>query len=130
VRRVLFLDDDADLREVTAAMLRGCGFEPSGFADGREALASWCLAREAGQPYDVVMLDLTVPEGMGGAETLAEMRRHDPNVIAIVCSGYGKESALADPARYGFAGRLRKPFDMQSLANELRRVLNREPRPA
>lgn len=121
--RVLFLDDDADLREVTEAMLRRCGFEPSGFADGREALTAWLAAREADVPYHLVVLDLTVPNGMGGAETLGEMRLHDPNVLAVVCSGYAKEGVLADPVRYGFKGRLHKPFDLATMKSELWRVL-------
>jgi nitrogen-specific signal transduction histidine kinase/HAMP domain-containing protein/ActR/RegA family two-component response regulator len=122
--RVLFLDDDDDLREVTEAMLRGCGLAPTGVAEGSAALSLWLAAREAGTPFDLVLLDLTVPNGMGGAETLAEMRQHDPEVLAVVCSGYGKEGVLGDPARYGFKGRLRKPFDLATMKTELWRVLN------
>lgn len=122
--RVLFLEDDDDLREVTEAMLRGCGLEPTGVAEGSDALEIWLQSRESGTPFDLVLLDLTVPNGMGGAETLAEMRRHDPAVLAVVCSGYGKEGVLGDPERYGFKGRLRKPFDLATMRTELWRVLN------
>jgi PAS domain S-box-containing protein len=130
--RVLILDDDGDVREVTAAMVRSAGFEPECFATGEDAVAGWLAAREAGTPFDLVLLDITLPDGMGGVETLAAMREHDPEVLGIVCSGYGREGALADPSRYGFAGRIRKPFGLQELSGELHRVLatrNGDPAP-
>jgi DNA-binding NtrC family response regulator len=129
---VLILDDDGDVREVTAAMVRSAGFEPECFATGEDAVAGWLAAREAGTPFDLVLLDITLPDGMGGVETLAAMREHDPEVLGIVCSGYGREGALADPSRYGFAGRIRKPFGLQELSGELHRVLatrNGDPAP-
>ncbi len=121
--RVLLLDDDPDLREVTAAMVAKLGHHADAVAEGTAAITAVERAIAEGLPYGLVLLDLSIPGGMGGAEALPHLRDRDPHLRAIVCSGYGKEGALADPGAWGFDGRLRKPFDLRSLAAEVSRVL-------
>ena len=86
--RVLVMDDDRSIASVTASMLRSLGYSPDIVSDGEMAVERYVQAMEAGDPYDVVVMDLTVPGGMGGAQALAELRGHDPQVCAVVMSGY------------------------------------------
>ena len=123
--RVLFMDDDEDLRDITAAMFEQLGYACTQVADGAAAIAAVEAALRADDPFVLFMLDLTVPTGMGGVEALPHLRKLDPNVPAVVCSGYGKDPVLANPSAYGFAGKLRKPFDLAALQREITRALRR-----
>ncbi len=116
---VLFMDDDEDLRDVLAAMLRRIGCDSVGAADGAEAVRLYREARDAGRPFTLVMLDLTVPGRVGGVEALRQLRAIDPDVRAIVCSGYGEDPVLAQPRSYGFRAALRKPYNLARLAAAL-----------
>ncbi|HQR29858.1 MAG TPA: response regulator, partial [Anaeromyxobacteraceae bacterium] len=123
--RVLLMDDDPLVLRVGVKQLRRLSAEVDPAADGAEAVR---LHRERfGTPdrYDVLVLDLTVTGGMGGAEALERIRALEPGVVAVACSGYSGEGIMADPRRHGFAAALPKPY----LAAELERVL-REVAPA
>jgi CheY-like chemotaxis protein len=90
-------------------------------------VARYAQARRAGRAYDAVILDLTIPGREGGAQVLPLLRALDPQVAAIVASGYADDDVLAHHAAHGFRGRLIKPFDMTSLSLELAQVLHRTP---
>jgi DNA-binding NarL/FixJ family response regulator len=81
-------------------------------------------ALESGRPYDVVVLDLTVPGGMGGQETLEALRKVNPEVRAIVSSGYSNDPVMARYRDYGFDGMVAKPYKMEDLAVAIRRVMD------
>ena len=83
--------------------------------DGAEALDLFRQALDAGTPFDLVILDLTVPEGMGGKEAARHIRKLDPGVRALVSSGYSDDPVLADPQRHGFAGIIPKPCTLERL---------------
>ncbi len=121
--RVLVMDDDEVVRHVTAAMLQTLGFRVATAADGAEAIRAYMQAKEEGDPFDVVIFDLTVPGGMGGREAIQRLRRLDPAVRAIVASGYSNDAVMAEPQRYGFAGVMSKPFDLHDVARTLKQVL-------
>jgi CheY-like chemotaxis protein len=87
------------------------------------AVERYTAALEAGARYDAVVMDLTVPGGMGGAEALALMRDADPTVCAIVMSGYADTGLLADYQHVGFSGRLAKPFSLRDLATTVHDLL-------
>ena len=115
--RVLIMDDDAVVRRTAGAMLERLGFEVVFAEDGERALELY----ESGgqQAFDLVMMDLTVPGGMGGQEAMRRLRALDPEVKAIVYSGYSNDPVLANYRQYGFIGRLSKPFRL----SELRQLL-------
>jgi DNA-binding NarL/FixJ family response regulator len=82
-------------------------------------------AREAGEPFDVVIMDLTIPGGMGGKEAIKSLLALDPNARAIVSSGYADDPVMARHAEYGFIGRLAKPYTKNALCELLGQVLQK-----
>ena len=121
--RVLVMDDDRSIATVTASMLRSLGYTSDIVSDGEMAIERYLQARDAGEPFEAVVMDLTVPGGMGGAEALAQLREYDPRVCAIVMSGYADTGLLAEYQSVGFAGRLAKPFSLRDLAVTLHDLL-------
>lgn len=117
--RVLVMDDDPLVVETVIAMLGSLGLGTGSARSGSEAVQKFAEAARAGRPYDVVFLDLVVPGGMGGLETLSRIRRLDPSVKAVVSSGYSADAALADHKGHGFDSALRKPFSIEELREAL-----------
>jgi two-component system cell cycle sensor histidine kinase/response regulator CckA len=113
--RVLFMDDDEVVRTVGAKMLEAIGYQTTCAVDGAEALAAYADAIRRGEPFDFVVMDLTVRGGMGGREAMERLRAIDPAVKAIVSSGYSNDPVLADPEAYGFCGMVTKPFTVEQL---------------
>jgi len=117
---ILVMDDEDKLREMVAQLLSRIGFKKIELArDGREAIACFLRARQAGKPFDIVMLDLTIKGGMGGVETIKVLRGIDPSIKAIICSGYSNDPIMSDFRAHGFVGALAKPFRMQQLSDAL-----------
>ncbi|MCB9915048.1 MAG: response regulator [Planctomycetes bacterium] len=121
--RVLVMDDDDAVRETLGRMLSLLDHEVELVHDGAEAVARWADARRAGRPFDLVLLDLTVRGGVGGCEALRRLRALDPDVRAVVISGYSNEAVLADFDEHGFAARLPKPVHLDELQGVLDSVL-------
>lgn len=117
--RVLVMDDEEGLREVACALMAGQGYEAVAVADGDAALEVYARARESGAPFAAVLLDLTVPGGRGGLDIVGPLRAMDPQVRAIVCSGYSDVPAMADPTAHGFVAALPKPYGRQALLRAL-----------
>jgi CheY-like chemotaxis protein len=112
---VLLMDDDRAVRLVGSQMLEHLGFSVSCTSDGREAVERYREAFAQGRPYRFVILDLTVPGGTGGREALRELLALDPQVRAIVSSGYSNDPVMAEARAHGFLGVLRKPFTIEQL---------------
>ena len=108
--RILFMDDEEPIRKVTQAMLTHLGYEVCVAADGGAALREYRKKR-----YDIVILDLTVRDGLGGLATLERLRALDPSVVAIVSSGYSSDPVMADHERYGFVAKVPKPYTPETL---------------
>ncbi len=123
--RVLLMDDEPAVREVVARMLEQLGHAVECAAEGEEALALYRRAREECRPFDAVILDLTIPGGMGGAEALRRLRELDPAVQAIVSSGYSTDPVLAEYRRHGFREVLVKPFRLQELVRAIAGITRR-----
>ena len=117
--RVLFMDDEPMVLKVGVKNGRRLGLEVETAADGAEAIEKFSRFREEGRPFDVVVLDLTVTGGMGGAQAIERMKEIDPGVVAIACSGYFDAAVMSDPGGFGFSGVLAKPY----LTDDLERVL-------
>ena len=122
--RILVMDDEAIVREVVGPMLRHLGFTVDLACDGHEALERYRAGMEAGRPYDAIIMDLTIPGGMGGKEAIGKLLALDPGARAIVSSGYSSDPVMADFAAYGFAGVVAKPFDLAALGGVLDKVLD------
>lgn len=114
-RRILVMDDEDLVREMTAAMLEDLGYQPSTCPNGETAIARYAAALRDERPFAAVILDLKVMGGMGGLETIGHLRRLDPGVVAIVCSGYYTDPVLARHREHGFIAKLQKPFKMDEL---------------
>lgn len=121
--RILLMDDDQAARTSLARMLRHLGQEVAEAEDGADALERWREAALRGEPFDLAVMDLTVPHGMGGCEAVARLKRLDPDARAIVVSGYSKDPVLARHRDHGFDDVLEKPCELGTLESVLRRVL-------
>jgi PAS domain S-box-containing protein len=121
-QRVLVMDDEAAIRELTSQLLGTLGYEVTAVPDGLEAVRLYERALRRGEHFQAVILDATVRGGMGGVATIERLRKMDPKVNAIICSGYSDEAALSEFIAYGFRGALPKPFTRSELADALQRT--------
>ncbi|WP_155315045.1 hybrid sensor histidine kinase/response regulator [Desulfosarcina alkanivorans] len=122
--RILVMDDEAMIRELTGNMLRHLGYEADFAETGQEAVRKYQAARERSTPYDAVILDLTVKGGMGGEAAIKRLIAIDPAVKAIVSSGYTDNPVIADYGHYGFREVVAKPYEMVEFSAKLSRVIN------
>jgi PAS domain S-box-containing protein len=113
--RILVMDDEEMVRNVTARMVATLGHAVATAANGEEALELFRAARDEGRPFDVVLLDLTVRNGMGGEEAMRRLLALDPGVKAVVSSGYSDAAVVADYRAHGFAAHLKKPYRTEEL---------------
>jgi PAS domain S-box-containing protein len=124
--RILVMDDEAMLKEIVGKMLEKLGYEFDFAENGAEAIEMYKRAQEAEKQYDAVILDLTIPGGMGGKEAIKNLLEIDPEINAIVSSGYSDDPVLANFQKYGFKGMMPKPFGYHSLGKVLQDVLKDE----
>lgn len=122
--RILVMDDEEVIREVCVDLLEDLGYEVESVVDGVAMLDSYRRALSAGKPFDLVIMDLTVPGGMGGREAMTALLEIDPQARAIVCSGYSNDPVMADCQAYGFKGTCPKPFQFEVLSRVIREVLD------
>ena len=121
--RVLLMDDEESIRRLGERCLRHLGCDVQVAADGGECVRIYQAALQGGRRFDVVILDLTVPGGLGGRETLEALRSIDPTVLAIVSSGYSNDPVMARYREHGFAAVVPKPYALDALTGTLQRVL-------
>lgn len=121
--RVLVMDDEQPIRELLEYALTRFGYQTELTKDGREVVERYQQAQQANCPFDVVIMDLTVPGGMGGKEAIQKLREIDPHVKAIVSSGYSNEPVLSNYRQYGFSAVVTKPYEIQELSKVIQAVL-------
>ena len=121
--KVLVMDDEDLVRDMEIGMLEHLGCEARGARDGSEAIGMYRDAAMGGTPFDLVVMDLTVPGKMGGKEACARLLVMYPDARVIVCSGYSSDPVMSDHSAYGFRGVLGKPFHMEALKRVLEQVL-------
>ncbi|ABD42571.1 response regulator receiver domain protein (CheY-like) [Methanospirillum hungatei JF-1] len=122
--RILLMDDEPAICEITGILLKKLGYDPTIAVTGEEALAEYKKGRENGNPYDVIILDLTIPGGMGGREVISIIRESDPDVKVLVSSGDLSDPAIISYADYGFSGVLAKPYNKVGLDQAIKSVLS------
>ena len=121
--RVLLMDDEEMIREITSEILDALGYEAEFAENGDEAIRLFEHALASRKPFDAVILDLTIPGGMGGKETMQKLLDIDPYVKGIVSSGYSNDPVMAEFGKYGFSGVITKPFKIEELGEILRKIL-------
>lgn len=121
--RILIMDDEDFIRDVVADMLDMLGYECVTCENGQQACSLYKQALEAGCPFSAVIMDMTIPGGMGGVETMAQIRLIDPTARGIVASGYCGDPVVASYKDYGFVAAVPKPFTLNQMADTLADVL-------
>ena len=122
--QILLMDDDEMVSEVAQAMLQYLGHETILARDGQEAIRLYRQSLEKDHKFELIIMDLTIPGGMGGKEAVREIHKIDPEARVIVASGYSNDPIMASFAEYGFCAAVIKPFQMQELAAGIENALN------
>ena len=122
--KVMIMDDEGMVREIVAKMLSISGYEVIAAKDGDEALKLYQKAKDDGLPIDLIIMDLTIPGGMGGKDAVGKVLQIDPQAKVIVSSGYSNDPVMADFSEYGFLGALVKPFQIQELKGIVSEVMS------
>jgi PAS domain S-box-containing protein len=122
--RILVMDDEEPIRMVTGRMLEKLGYEPAHASDGTEALAMYSDALDGDRRFDAVIMDLTVPGGMGGKEAVHKLLELDPDARVIVSSGYSNDPVMAEYRKHGFRGVVTKPVRVDALSEALEEALD------
>lgn len=125
-KKILFMDDEPHITELVSEMLDQMDYRVETAKNGTEALELFKQAQKNEAPFDVIIMDLTVPGGMGGKETISFLRKIDPTVKAIVSSGYSNDPVMSNCKRYGFNGMVSKPYKIEELCQEINRVLSQD----
>jgi CheY-like chemotaxis protein len=123
--KVLLMDDEQIILDVTGEILTFLKYDVMTAKDGQAAVDLYKKEKAAGSPFDMVILDLSVPHGLGGKETIELLRNVDPDVKAVVSSGYTNDPVVQDFSRYGFSERLTKPYDIKEMRNLLENVIKK-----
>ena len=121
--RILVMDDEDLIRKLAKDLLSDLGYEVALAAEGSEALAAYTNAMEEDRPYDLVIMDLTIPGGLGGKQTISRLLEIDPEAKVIVSSGYSNDPIMSDYERYGFKAVLPKPYNGSQLNELVERVI-------
>lgn len=121
--KILVMDDEEIVREVAGEMIKVLGYEVEFAKDGAEAIELYKKAKESAQPFEAIIMDLTIPGGMGGKKTIQELIKIDPEIRAIVSSGYSNDPVMADYRKYGFRGIVAKPYKLKELGEILYNVI-------
>lgn len=127
--KILIMEDDATIREVTGEMLDHLGYDVTFARDGTEAIALYSQEIHTDTPFEAVVLDLTVPGGMGGQQAIKKLLKIDPQTRAIVASGYANNPIMTQFKHYGFCDRIVKPYKSEELHAVLHRVIKTQHAP-
>ncbi len=122
--KILVMDDEQMVREMLAEMLSCIGYEVELAPDGDEAIEAYRSAQKSGHIFDAVIMDLTIPGGMGGQEAIKKLRTIDPGIKAIVSSGYSHDPVMSEFKQYGFDAVLAKPYQIKELSETLYTVID------
>ncbi|MDM8518123.1 PAS domain S-box protein, partial [Desulfobacterales bacterium HSG16] len=122
--KILIMDDQEPILKMVGRMLNRMGYETIFASDGAQTIEIYLDAYQSGNPFDLVILDLTVPGGMGGAKTIPELLKIDPEVKAIVSSGYSNNPIMSNYEDYGFCGVVPKPYTKSQLSEVLNKIFD------
>ena len=123
--KVLLMDDEQIILDVTLEVLKFLGYSVMFAREGAAAIELYKKENDAGVPFDLVILDLSVPDGMGGKEAIALLKAFDPEVNAVVSTGFSNDPVVLDFASYGFSGKLTKPYKINDLKKVLEQLIRK-----
>ena len=124
--KVLVMDDEAMIRKMLNNMLSLAGYEVEVSSDGNEVLEKYTQAMQARDPFDAVIMDLTIPGGMGGKEAIKKLLEIDPQATVIVSSGYATDPIMSEYKKYGFKAVIAKPYSVKQLQETLSGLLQKK----
>ena len=124
--RILVMDDEEMIRTLAGKILGHLGYQVEFAVNGQEAIEQYQKAKGSGEPFDLLIMDLTIPGAMGGREAIERLLQIDPCVRAIVSSGYSEDPILADYRTYGFKGVIKKPYRLTELSHIVHEVISQE----
>ena len=120
---ILIMDDDKTILEVVTLMLEENGYQADTAINGEQAITKYKDAMYTNKPFDIVIMDLTIPGGMGGIEAIKELLAIDPKVKVIISSGYTDGPEMSNPLKYGFKAVIKKPYSIAVLIDVLEKVV-------
>ncbi|PKM76722.1 MAG: hypothetical protein CVU90_11095 [Firmicutes bacterium HGW-Firmicutes-15] len=126
--KILIMDDEAIVRETLGRMLKHLGYNTVFASDGQEAIDLYIISQELGEPYDAVIMDLTIAGGMGGKEAVKRLLSIDSQAKVLVSSGYSNDPVMADFKKYGFCGSIPKPYEIAGVNQVLYEVVANDQR--
>ena len=121
---ILIMDDEDFVQDLASEMLTKMGYTVTTVTSGDEAIQAYKAALARGRGFDAVILDLTIPGGMGGKEAIKTLLEMDSEIKAIVSSGYSDDPVMSNYRRYGFQNALKKPYRIKEMSEVLNSVLS------
>lgn len=122
-QRILVMDDEINIRLMLDKILSRLGYEVETVENGELAIELYKETYSMNRPFDLVIMDLTIPGSIGGKKAISQLLEFDPNTRAIVISGYSNDQILINYKHYGFCGVISKPFQLVELQKVLDSVL-------
>jgi CheY-like chemotaxis protein len=123
--KILLMDDEQIILDMTRDVLDFLNYDVMFAKEGSKAIDLYKQEKAAGVPFDIVILDLSVASGLGGKETIEQLRKYDPDVKAIVSTGYLNDPAVENFSQYGFCEKLTKPYALKDLKSLLEKVMKK-----
>jgi DNA-binding NtrC family response regulator len=117
--KILFMDDNPHIREAMCRILKKTGHDVTFVREGDTAIEKYKIAKEQGEPFDLIIVDLTIKEGRGGKSTIEELLKIDPGVKAIVSSGYSRDPIIVEYRNFGFIDYLLKPYKIEEFITKI-----------
>ncbi len=123
-RRILLMDDEQMILDIVSRMLSHLGYEVTTCTDGSQAIAAFAKAKSQGEPFDIVMMDLVIPNGVGGQDAVHTIKKLDPGARVIASSGHLEHPVMLDHKKFGFNATLEKPYKLEKLQQVIELVVN------
>jgi PAS domain S-box-containing protein len=123
-RRILLMDDEQMILDIVSRMLGHLGYEVTTCTDGSQAIAAFAKSKSHNEPFDVVMMDLVIPNGVGGQDAVHTIKKIDPNARVIASSGHLEHPVMQDHKSYGFSAVLEKPYKLEKLQQVIEAAIN------
>jgi len=121
--KILLMDDNIQVLKVSGKLLEHIGYVVDVAKEGEQTLRKYQKSKANGKPYDLVIMDLTIPGGMGGKQAIARLLEIDPSARVIVSSGYSDDDVMANYKKYGFIGSIAKPYSFDELIDIVSMVI-------